>query len=80
MTIEQLRQTFQADPFRPFSLHLADGKVLDVPHRDFLSHSPAGRTVIVYGEGDSFSIVDLLLITRIEVKAPRIQGPNGDVR
>ncbi|MCH7752192.1 MAG: hypothetical protein IH898_08575 [Planctomycetes bacterium] len=67
MTIDQLRQTYQAEPFRPFSLHLADGRKLDVPHRDFLSHSPAGRTVIVYGEDDSFSIVDLLLITRIDV-------------
>jgi hypothetical protein len=70
MTIEQLRNVHQASPFRPFTLHLADGRQLDVPHRDFLSHSPSGRTVIVYGPDESFSIVDLLLVTRIEVHPP----------
>ena len=67
MTIEQLRAVYQARPFRPFTLHLAGGEKLQVPHADFLSHSPNGRTLIVYGEDDSFSIVDLLLVTRLEV-------------
>lgn len=67
MTIEQLRAAYQAQPFRPFSLHLADGDKLHVPHADFLSHSPRWRTLIVYAEDDSFSIVDLLLVTRLEI-------------
>ncbi|MEM6656255.1 MAG: hypothetical protein AAF596_10655 [Planctomycetota bacterium] len=67
MTIEQLRAVATAQPFRPFALHLADGDKLQVPHADFLSHSPRGRTLIVYAADDSFSIVDLLLVTRIEV-------------
>lgn len=67
MTIEQLRAVYQAQPFRPFTLHLADGEKLHVPHADFFSHSPNGRTLIVYAEDDSFSIVDLLLVTRLEV-------------
>jgi hypothetical protein len=68
MTIEQLRAVYQARPFRPFTLHLADGEQLHVPHTDFLSHSPNGRTLVVYAEDDSFSIVDLLLVTRLEVQ------------
>lgn len=67
MTIEQLRAVYRARPFPPFTLHLADGEKLRVPHADFLSHSPRGRTLIVYAEDDSFSIVDLLLVTRLEV-------------
>lgn len=67
MTIEQLRAAHQAQPFRPFTIHLADGRSLRVPHREFLSHSPTGRTVIVYESDESFSIVDLLLVTRLEV-------------
>ncbi|MEX2170407.1 MAG: hypothetical protein WD851_13920 [Pirellulales bacterium] len=67
MTIEQLRNVHNANPFQPFTLHLADGRSFRVPHRDFLSHSPAGRTVIVYGEGENFSILDLLLVTEVEV-------------
>lgn len=67
MTIEQLRNVHHASPFQPFTLHLADGRSILVPHRDFLSHSPTGRTVIVHGDDESFSIIDLLLVTRIEV-------------
>ena len=70
MTIEQLRQKHLATPFRPFTIHLADGRAYHVPHRDFLSYSPhGGRTIIVYGEGDSFSILDLLLVTELAVHA-----------
>jgi hypothetical protein len=68
MTIEQLRRVHQATPFQPFTLLTADGRKYDIPHRDFLSQSPAGRTVIVYGKGrDDFNILDVLMITAIEV-------------
>jgi hypothetical protein len=70
MTIEQLREAHKATPFRPFTVHLADGRAYDVPHSDFLSYSPhGGRTIIVYGEGESFSIIDLLLVTGLAVHA-----------
>src|SRR5436190_21908584 len=48
MTIEQLRAAREANPFRPFTIDLADGRSLPVPHRDYLSMSPGGRTAIVY--------------------------------
>ena len=67
MPIEQLRSIHQAEPFRPFTMHLADGQQLRVPHREFLSHSPTGRTVVVFEPDESFSVVDLLLVTRLEV-------------
>lgn len=67
MTIQQLRAAHRAAPFRPFSIHMADGRVFPVPHPDFLSMSPSGRTVIVYQEGEDFSILDLLLMTEIEM-------------
>jgi hypothetical protein len=70
MTAEQLRATREANPFRPFTIHLADGRTFIVPHRDFVSQSPGGRTIIVYGSGESFSIVDLYLVTELEVQAP----------
>ena len=69
MTVEQLRAAHRATPFRPFTLHLADGRSLRVPHNELLSHSPSGRTVIVFDAGESFNIVDLLLVTRLEVHA-----------
>ncbi len=68
MTIEQLRKLHQARPFRPFVLHLADGRELPVPHNEYLSHSPSGRTVIVHTADNDYSVVDLLLVTRIQVR------------
>jgi hypothetical protein len=67
MTIEQLRNAHHAQPFRPFMIHLADGRSLHVPHSEFLSYSPSGRTIIVHQADDSFNIIDLLLVTDIEV-------------
>ncbi len=70
MTIEQLRTALQAQPFRPFSLRMADGRALQVPHREFLSTSPGGRTIIVYRADESFSIVDLLLVNELDFQPP----------
>jgi hypothetical protein len=70
MTIEQLRNVYNAQPFQPFIMHLADGRQIAVRHRDFMMPAPSGRTVIVYQPDDSFNIVDLLLVTDLEVAAP----------
>lgn len=67
MTIEQLRAVHQARPFQPFTIHLADGRSYFVPHSEFISHSPNGRTVIVFRADDSFEIIDLLLVVSLEV-------------
>jgi hypothetical protein len=69
MTAEQVRVMRDAQPFRPFTIHLADGRTLAVPHRDFVSQSPTGRTIIVYRPDDSFSIIDLYLVTELEVQS-----------
>jgi hypothetical protein len=67
MTIEQLRNLYHAQPFTPFVLHLADGRAVPVRHRDFMMPAPSGRTAIVYQPDDSFNIIDLLLVTDLEV-------------
>jgi hypothetical protein len=74
MTAEQLRAMREASPFRPFLIHLADGRTLSVPHRDFVSQSPGGRTIIVYQSEEAFSVVDLYLVTELEVQKPADSG------
>lgn len=69
MTIEQLRKLHQARPFRPFIIQVADGRQFRVRHNEFLSHSETGRTVVVHGPGDSFEMLDLLLVTGLEVES-----------
>lgn len=70
MTIEQLRNVHRATPFRPFTIHMGDGRAFQVRGRDFLSHSPSGRTVVVHQDDETFSVLDLLLMTELEVHAP----------
>ena len=70
MTIEQLRRLHQAQPFRPFRVHLADGRHLDVFHPEFLAQTAGGRTIIIADTDETFEVVDLLLVTSLE----RIDG------
>jgi hypothetical protein len=74
MTVEQLSTAKNASPFRPFTIRLADGRSFLVRHPDFLSRSPSGRTVIVHGDGDSYSVLDLLLVTELEFHATAPQS------
>jgi hypothetical protein len=67
MTTEQFRATLHQQPFRPFKIRMADGRVFDVAHPDFLAHSQSGRTVIVFQPDESYSVLDLLLMSELEV-------------
>jgi hypothetical protein len=67
MTIEQVRNVYNAQPFQPFVLHLADGRSITVPHREFMATAPSGRTVVVLQPDDRMNIIDLLLVTDIEI-------------
>ncbi len=76
MTIEQMRTAYQAQPFRPFIMHLADGRTVPVEHREFMMTVPSGRTVIVAQPDDTVNIIDLLLVTDLEIKPT----PDGSSR
>lgn len=67
MTKGALSKAVHKEPFQPFVLHLADGRAVNVPHRDFVSIHPTGRTVIVYGDDEDLEILDVLLITGLKI-------------
>ncbi len=67
MTIEQLRKMVRAQPFRPFAIHLADGRQVEIKHPEFLATSPSGRTAIVFYTDDTFEAIDVLLVTSVSV-------------
>ena len=68
MTIEQMRAAYQAQPFRPFVIHVADGRAIPVDHREFIMTVPSGRTIVVAQPDDTLNIIDLLLVTDLEIK------------
>lgn len=71
MTLEEVRKAVHTAPFQPFTMYLADGTSLRVPHPDFIALPREGRTVALYAENEhAHSIVDLLLVTRLEAKEP----------
>ncbi|MEX2317624.1 MAG: hypothetical protein WD669_10770 [Pirellulales bacterium] len=73
MTIEKVREFYNVQPFRPFVMDLADGRQIAVQHREFMATAPSGRTVTVYQPDDTLNVVDLLLVTDLEIKT----GTNG---
>jgi hypothetical protein len=70
MTIEQLRNVYDSKPFRPFVIHLADGRQIPVLSREFMLTAPSGRTIVVYQPDDTLNLIDLLLVTDLEFHPP----------
>jgi hypothetical protein len=74
MTINQLRQLHEARPFRLFSLRLADGSRVKVPHPEFMWIHPGGRTVHVAVDDDAARIVDVFLVIALETGNGTVRG------
>jgi hypothetical protein len=79
MTLEQLRQVHRAQPFVPFTLHLADGRKIYVRSPEFLALSPGGRIIAVATGENVLDRIDLLLVVSIETDEGR-RGRNGRSR
>lgn len=68
MTIEQVRRCYDAQPFQPFVMHLADGREIKVPSREFMMTAPNGRTIAVYQPDSTVNVIDLLLVIDLELR------------
>lgn len=67
MTADAVRDRLEEAPFQPFQMRMPDGRVLAVPHPEFISVAPTGRIAIVWkGEGERYSTIDLLLVSDLE--------------
>ena len=86
MNVDSIRNALHREPFQAFSLRLADGREVSVPHPDFVAVSP--RQVIVVNPADeSVTWLEPLLIVLLEFAASASQpgatsgngagGPSG---
>ena len=66
MQAKEIRTLYQATPFEPFRIHMANGKSVDVPHPEFMLLSRSGRKLIVDKPDDSFEFIDVSLVTSVE--------------
>ena len=71
MTATEFHKLQRANPFSPYTIHLADGRAIPVPHPDFVAISPTGRMVTAYTADGDFHIVDIFLVTDLTVGAGR---------
>ena len=67
MTTEELRATLHKAPFEPFTIHLADGNSIYVPHPDFAALRGLAAAIVTFADSNAYAIVDLSLVTHLEV-------------
>jgi hypothetical protein len=65
--INGIREALRKQPFEPFSIRLADGRELAVPHPEFVAISP--RRIIAVTEEGSWSVVEPLLVVSLDYKS-----------
>lgn len=63
MDIEGLREALRRQPFQAFTIRLADGRALSVPHPEFVAVGP--RRVIVVAQDNSWSVIEPILIVSL---------------
>ena len=68
MTLETIRRAYSAQPFKPFTIYVADGRSLEVPHPEFMATAPNGRMIAVFDMKGDYHLIDLLLVTGLEIK------------
>jgi len=81
MTSDAFKKAWKAEPFQPFKLRMASGRVVIVAHPGFVALSPGGRTIAVFEAGsDAADIVDLILVESIEFENGRGNGRHSEER
>lgn len=75
MDIQGIREAVHRQPFEPFSIRLADGRSIPVPHPDFVALGP--RRIVVVTEDDSWAVIEPLLIVSLESNGSRSSAPPG---
>jgi hypothetical protein len=75
MDVAAVREALHKEPFEPFSMALADGRSIPVPHPDFVAVHP--RRIIVIRDDGSWSVVEPILIASLDYAKPREKGDKG---
>lgn len=68
MSPDRLTRFLSVRPFIPFVLHLGDGRAVDVRHPELATLLAGGRSIVVMTADESIHLIDVFLITGIEVR------------
>jgi hypothetical protein len=61
MDLQGIREALRRQPFEPFSICLADGRELPVPHPEMVAVGK--RRIIIVKPDDSWSVIEPLLVS-----------------
>ncbi len=64
MDLQGIREALRRQPFEPFSICLADGRSLPVPHPEMVAIGK--RRIIVVKPDDAWSVIEPLLIVSLD--------------
>jgi len=67
MRISEIRDMLRKQPFRPFVIHLADGREFPIEHVDFLLFSRSDRSFVVAELEGGYEIIDPMMVTSLSV-------------
>lgn len=71
MRIENLRELHNAQPFRPFTIHLSDGRHVKVQHPELLAYAPDGQTIVAFQADNTMRIISWSQVTELEIGLSR---------
>ena len=79
MKISDIRLAYASQPFRAFSIRVADGREYRVKHPEFLAFSVGGRSIVVSTADGFYEIIDTAMVTSIHFgngnrRKPRPKG------
>lgn len=75
MRVSEIRETLRKQPFRPFRIHLADGRQFPIDHVDFLLISRSERSIVVADLNGGYEIIDPMLVTSLSVLEETAKPP-----
>jgi hypothetical protein len=68
MTKAALRKAVENEPFRPFTVRLANGAQIQVASQERIAIHPDGKTFVIFESDGGYRIVDIPLVTELSVK------------
>ena len=75
MISEEIRSLLRNSPFRPFTVHLADGKELLIHHHDYAWLLPSGYQLIFEDPAGKVHLVTVAQISEITYDSSGEQAP-----
>jgi hypothetical protein len=70
MPVTLIREAINANPFRPFVIHITDRRSYAIRQPESVSFGPQERSLVVWLDDGGASLVETVLITGVDLLEP----------